>query len=67
MTQEEKDSAAAYMKLQLDVRQLIVDTIHAELQNYGSPLQSNIAAGILFSQRFKDEVKNVVKDQMMKY
>lgn len=63
----EEDQAAAYMKLQLDVRQLIVDTIYNELMNYGSPLHSHIAAGMLHTQNFKDAVKNVVRDQMNKY
>lgn len=67
MTQEEMDNAAAYVKLHEDVKQLIVDTIYKELQNYGSPLHSHIAASILHSLGFKDAVKNVVKDQMMKY
>ena len=61
------DQAAAYMKLQLDVRQLIVDTMYKELMNYGSPLHSHIAAGMLHTNNFKDAVKTVVKDQMMKY
>ena len=59
--------AAAYLKLQLDVRQLIVDTVYAELMNYGSPLHSHIGAGMLHSQNFKDAVKGVVRDQMNKY
>ena len=67
MTEEEKNAAAAYIKLQDDVKQLIVDTVYKELMNYGSPLHSQIAANVLYSQAFKDSVKNVVKDQMNKY
>lgn len=61
------NAAAAYMKLQEDVKQLIVDTMYKELQNYGSPMHAQIAASLLYSQPFKDAVKNVIKDQMNKY
>ena len=64
---DEKDQAAAYLKLQDDVKQLIVDTIHKELQNYGSPLHYAIKSNFLYSQEFKDQVKNVIKEQMNKY
>lgn len=33
MTEEEKNAAAAYIKLQLDVRQLILDTVLKELND----------------------------------
>lgn len=58
--------AAAYMKLQLDVRQLIVDTIYKELQNYGSPLHTHIAVPLLTGYNFRENVKMVIKDQMSK-
>lgn len=67
MTEEEENAKAAYLKLHDDVRQLIVDTIYKELQNYGSPLHYAIKANFLYSQEFKDQVKNVIKDQMNKY
>jgi hypothetical protein len=67
MEVKDEDQAAAYLKLQDDVRQLIVDTIFKELQNYGSPLHSSLSANLLYSQNFKDQVKNVIKDQMNKY
>lgn len=67
MTEEEENAKAAYLKLHDDVRQLIVDTIYKELMNYGSLLHGQIAANILHSQNFKDQVKNVIKDQMNKY
>lgn len=67
MTEEEKTQAAAYIKLQDDVRKLIVDTIYAELMNYGSPLYPHIRSTTLYSNEFKEQVKNVVKEQMNKY
>jgi hypothetical protein len=67
MEVKDEEQAAAYLKLQDDVKQLIVDTIYKELMNYGSPLHTHISASILHSQNFKDQVKNVIKDQMNKY
>lgn len=67
MTEEEKDSAAAYIKLQDDVRQLIINTVYQELGNYGSLLHSHIKTGVLYSNEFESRVKDVVKNQMMKY
>ena len=66
MTEEEKQ-AAAYLKLQDDVRQLIVDTIHTELRDYGSSLYAHMTNSLLRGQIFKDQVKQVIKDQMNKY
>lgn len=67
MTEEQKESAAAYIKLQDDVRRLIIDTIHVELQNYGSLLHSHVKTGVLYSADFENRVKEVIKNQMMKY
>jgi hypothetical protein len=67
MTEEDKNAAAAYLKLQDDVKQLIVDTIYKELQNYGSPLYQQTRATTLLSEHFKSQVKQVIKDQMNKY
>lgn len=67
MTDEEKQAAEAYIKLHDDVRQLIVDTVYKELQNYGSVLHAHIKTNTLYSPEFKETVKNVIKDQMNKY
>jgi len=63
---DEKDQAAAYLKLQDDVKQLIVDTIYKELMNYGSPLHTQIAVPLLTGYAFKENVKMLVKDQWSK-
>ena len=63
---DEKEQAAAYLKLQDDVKQLIIDTIYAELQNYGSPLHTHIAVPLLTGYNFRENVKMVVKEQMSK-
>lgn len=67
MTDEEKQSALAFIKLHEDVRQLIVDVVYKELCNYGGILHSHIQANVTQSQQFKDAVRNVIKDQMNKY
>lgn len=67
MTKEEKEAAAAYLKLQDDVRQLIVDTVYQELCNYGGMIHNQVKTGVLCSSEFEQKVKDVVKNQMMKY
>ena len=66
MTEEEKASASAYLKLQDDVRQLIIDTVYKELQNYGGMLHNQIKSGTILSYEFEQKVRDVVKNQMMK-
>jgi hypothetical protein len=66
MTEEEKENAAAYMKLQDDVRQLIVNTVYQELNNFGGVLQNQIKAATLLSYEFEQKVKDVIKNQMVK-
>ena len=66
MTEEQKESAAAYIKLQLDVRQLIIDTVLSEMQYYGSPLHNHIKTGVLYSTEFDSKVKDIIRNQMMK-
>ena len=66
MTEEDKEVAAAYMKLQDDVKQLIIDTVYKELQNYGGMLHSQVKTGVLYGYEFEQKVRDVVKNQMMK-
>jgi len=66
MTEEEKEVAAAYIKLQDDVRQLIIDTVHKELNNYGGLLHNQIKAGVLSGYDFEQRIKDVVRTQMTK-
>lgn len=66
MTEEEKQVAEAYLKLHEDVKQLIVDTIHKELMNYGSPLHTHIAVPLLTGHAFKENVMMTLKNQMNK-
>jgi hypothetical protein len=67
---DEKDQAAAYIKLHEDVKKLIIDTVLEEIQRYGvltTEVVNKAQSNLLYSQNFKDQVKNVIKDQMNKY
>ena len=67
---DEKDQAAAYIKLHEDVKKLIVDTVLEEIQRYGvltTEVVNKTQSNLLYSQNFKDQVKNVIRDQMNKY
>lgn len=66
MEVKDEDQAAAYLKLQDDVKQLIVDTIYKELQTYGSPLHTQTKATVMHSYDFEQKVKTVIQNQMMK-
>ena len=64
------NAAAAYMKLQDDVKKLIIDTVLEEIQRYGvltTEVINKTQANLLYSQNFRDQVKNVIKEQMNKY
>ena len=67
MEVKDEEQAAAYLKLHDDIKQLIVDTIHKELMNPTGPLHACISAALLTSYNFKENVKNVIKEQMNKY
>lgn len=66
MTDEEKASAAAYMKLQDDVKQLIIDTVYKELHNYSSPIHGQIKAGLLHTYDFEQRIRDIIRNQMTK-
>lgn len=67
MTDEEKQAAEAYLKLHEDVKQLIVDTIYKELQNYGGLVQTQVKTAVLLSPEMEQRVKDIVRNQMQKY
>ncbi len=67
---DEKDQAAAYIKLHEDVKKLIIDTVLEEIQRYGAlttEVVNKAQSNLLYTQNFKDQVKNVIKEQMSKY
>jgi hypothetical protein len=67
MTEDEKNQAAAYVKLHDDVKQLIVDTVNKELQNYASSIYSAVRSHTVHHPDFEAKVKDVIKNQMNKY
>lgn len=70
MTEEDKNAAAAYIKLHEDVKKLIIDTVLEEIQRYGvltTEVVNKAQSNLLYTQNFKDQVKNVIKEQMNKY
>jgi hypothetical protein len=66
MTDEEKASAAAYMKLQDDVKQLIIDTVCKELHNYSSSIHGHIKSGLLHTFDFEQRIRDIIRNQMTK-
>ena len=66
MTEEEKNNAVAFIKLQDDVKRLIIDTVYNELNNYGGLLHNQIKTAVLSGYDFEQRIKDVVRTQMMK-
>ena len=66
MTDEEKASAAAYIKLQDDVKRLIIDTVYKELHNYSSPIHIHIKSGLLHTYDFEQRIRDIIRNQMTK-
>ena len=66
MTDEEKASAAAYIKLQDDVKRLIIDTVCKELHNYSSSIHGHIKSGLLHTYDFEQRIRDIIRNQMTK-
>ena len=64
MTEEEKNAAAAYIKLHEDVKQLVVDIVHSALN---SELRNNVVSTVVYDGMFDSRVKDVIKNQMNKH
>ena len=54
------------MKLQDDVKQLIIDTVYKELHNYSSPIHGQIKAGLLHTYDFEQRIRDIIRNQMTK-
>jgi hypothetical protein len=68
MTDEEKQTAEAYIKLHADVKELILDTIMDELQlNYQGPFANYVRNHVLMSTEAEQKIKGVIINQMNKY
>lgn len=64
MTEEEKVAAAAYIKLQDDVKKLIVDAVRDAISG---ELRGTLVNAVVYDGMFGTRVKEVVKGQMEKY
>lgn len=68
MAEEEKNQAAAYIKLHEDVKDLILTVILDEMQiNPQSPFANYMRNHILMSVEAEQKIKDVVANQMRKY
>jgi hypothetical protein len=66
MTEDEKNQAAAYIKLQDDVKQLVKETLVAILSAYDNDVVKRIQDVTLGNQAFDIRVKQVITNQMQR-
>lgn len=64
MTEEEKVAATAYIKLQDDVKKLIVDAVRDAISG---ELRGTLVNAVVYDGMFGTRVKEVVRGQMEKY
>ena len=68
MTDEERNQAAAYIKLQADVKDLILTTVLDEMQlNAHGPFANYMRDHIVMSREAEQKIRNVIVSQMNKY
>lgn len=68
MTDEERNQAAAYIKLQADVKDLILTTVLDEMQlNAHGPFANYMRGHIVMSREAEQKIRNVIVSQMNKY
>lgn len=65
ITEEEKQ-AAAYLKLQDDVKQLIVDTVAKALNDWDYKLRYAITQSVVHTPEMEQKIKDVVRNQWSK-
>lgn len=66
MTEEEKNQAAAYIKLHEDVKQLIRDTLVEILRKYDPDVVIGLQNATLGNPLFESRVKQVITAQMQR-
>lgn len=66
MTEEEKNQAAAYIKLHEDVKQLIRDTLVEIFRGYDNEVVTKIQNITLGNPLFESRVKQVITAQMQR-
>lgn len=66
MTEEEKNQAAAYIKLHEDVKQLIKDSLVELLKKYDTDVVMGVQNATLGNPLFESRVKQVITAQMQR-
>ena len=66
MTEEEKNQAAAYIKLHEDVKQLVRDSLVKILREYDTDVVRAIQDSTLGNPLFESRVKQVITAQMQR-
>jgi len=63
---KDEDQAAVYIKLQDDVRQLIVDTIAKALNDWDFKLRQAVVQSVVQTPELEQRIKDVIRNQMSK-
>ena len=66
MTEEEKNQAAAYIKLQDDVKELIVETVTKALNDWDFKLRQAVTQTVVGAPELDQRIKDVIRNQMSK-
>lgn len=66
MTEEEKNAAAAYVKLQDDVKQLIIDTVVKALYDWDFKLKTAVTQAVVQTPEIEQKIRDVIRNQMQK-
>ena len=63
---DEKDQAAAYIKLQDDVKELIVETVTKALNDWDYKLRFAVTQAVVGAPELEQRIKDVIRNQMSK-
>jgi hypothetical protein len=63
---DEKEQAAAYIKLQDDVKQLILDTVTKALNDWDFKLRQAVIQSVVQTPELEHKIKLVIQNQMSK-
>ena len=66
MEVKDEDQAAAYLKLQDDVKQLIVETVTKALNDWDFKLRQAIIQSVISAPEVENKIKLVIQNQMSK-
>ena len=66
MTEDEKNQAAAYIKLQDDVKQLVKEALVTILTAHDQDVIKRIQDVVIYNQPFEVRVKQIITNQMQR-